>query len=453
MATAGKSGFNAERFRKLVAHFRNSNANERDNAFHLAIAELGKASADVFREMPDVVAELIGGAGSKETDELRRELERQLAQSQAEAASSRAEANENIAEAARRKAEAAQQQEIIDRLLKRITELEAGATRKPPVREQEPEPPPAPPPPSSPPPWYEDIQPEPEPVGETGEGEPAWIEIPTWKAVFWIALVLCAGTYAVLAAMVEHPLTGDDWGRLFYYWWSWLFIPAGLIVVGRGLYKLAGFTEDAVIINHFPRLCLGIRAWLASPRAMASAVLWMVVGLYLFSLVWSIKTGQDWVQPWQLIGCWTAAAVYIGPSILDTWKEKGWRGIAFYGSLFVLWFSFLEVAAFNMPPWGFAKPHFPTLVRPWGLVVAGLLLVFVIPSDWLENWLLDDDRRLKWLSGAALLLLAIAAWAVYIDYRNDSSAPQSVVPPSPATPPASHAKPKQPARVSPEASQ
>ena len=116
MATASKKDFNAERFRKLVAHFRNSNANERDNAFHLAIAELGKASADVFRDMPDVVAELIGGAGSNNTDELRRELERQLAQSRAREAQSRAEANENIAEAARRKAQSEQAQEIIDRL-------------------------------------------------------------------------------------------------------------------------------------------------------------------------------------------------------------------------------------------------------------------------------------------------------------------------------------------------
>jgi len=433
MATASKGGFNADRFRKLVAHFRNSNANERDNAFHLAIAELGKASADVFRDMPDVVAELIGGAGSNETDELRRELERQLAQSRAREAESRAEANENIAEAARRKAESEQAQEIIDRLRKRIAELEAGATRKPPVEDRKPEPPPAPPPSS--PPWYENItpEPEPEPGDETGEGETAWIEIPKWNAVFWIVLVLGAGSYAVLAAMIERPLTSDDWGRLFYYWWSWLFIPVVLAVVGRGLYKFAGFIEDAVIIQHFPGLCLRIRWLLVSPVAMLIALAG-VAGLWaVFVVLWAIGTNNP-LPPAPVITGGVAFLVIYGLTTgKDEYEKFGAAGMVCKLCLFVVWLaavgSLVAVAVIFVFK----------LSVVWSLVISGVLAagIFTYLEDRLTSWALADKRR---FAGAVVLAaLVLLAFGIVLGNQSEakhapSPAPQTAAPKVTLTP-------------------
>lgn len=451
MATAGKSGFNAEQFFKLVGHFRNANQYEKDNAFHLALAELKKAPASVFENVPGVreaFAELIGGAGTKEADELRRLLEdksRELAQSRSQEARSRADAEQS-------KAEARQWQETIDRLHERIAELEADAARNPPAEDREPEPSPAPSPSS--PPWYEDITPEtePEPADETGEGSPAWIDIPTWKALFWIALVLGAVSYAVLAAMIQRPLTGDDWGRLFFYWWSWLFIPAGLIVAGRAFYKFSGWFEDAVIIRFFPRLCLRIRALLVSPYFMLGGVFWLALLWACFVVGWSLKENRLPLGP-LIVGVSALLGIYGMFEAGEDYENFGWGGVICKPCALIVWLAIS--AAVIVPVAMFFK-----LSVFWTIVPGGLagFVGFVFLEDRLIAWVLADNRRFAGVVAlAALVLVAAGIIARRSETRpaacNCPAPPQAAAPPPPATPPSRHAKPKHPARVSPEASQ
>jgi hypothetical protein len=254
MAIKGESGFDAEKLRNLVAHFDNPNRNEATNAYVFALNEVEKiddpARAKRLRqELKEAfdLATVRDPAATKKLDEIIKGLREQEAGEDADH-----EAGEDV-----------------DDWI--------------PVADV----PPAPPPRS-------DTPPAPPPLDITAIEPLPYL--PLWKAVFWFALVEFACFYAVLAFAAGHPLTADDWGRLFYYWWSWLFIPAGLVVFGWYTFDwIKGMDEthgDRVPL--FRERCIVL---LASWKMMLFVPAVLLVALKVFSLVWNWRHGQPHVFP------------------------------------------------------------------------------------------------------------------------------------------------------------
>lgn len=106
MATANGSGFNAEKFRKLVAMFDSPFSDEAATAFRLALAELKK---DQLRFCDRLIDAMEATRAKEECAQVRAELKRAFDR------------------CAKREAQAEELQAIIDRLHERIGQMEAEA--------------------------------------------------------------------------------------------------------------------------------------------------------------------------------------------------------------------------------------------------------------------------------------------------------------------------------------
>jgi hypothetical protein len=372
-----QEGFNAEKFRKLVARFDDTNPNEAENAFRLALDELKRNQLTFTEQLLD-----------------RGELEC----AQEECAEAQAELAELFERCAKREAEAEDFKAINDRLHQHIAELEALAAD---AREAEtPE---------------EETHPTPTPYTFFGEderdepNEPAQVEarpwgefvgLPVWIVAFWCGLVAVVLYYTGSSIAVGHPLaTLDDWNLI--HWYEFLIV---LLVTAGSTYYFHDTINDAddPNIDRF-------RAILRSPRMMLVAVAGLVMlwaGIRL--ITWNV--GQELPD----IALVVATLGMFG----GWWLVSGQRHYQNFGGRGVL-LNFLLVATlvFVCVLGPIDQKNMTDEAR---LIAAGVgaLLAFPLCSIWLATWIFDDHRRFRWITIAGAFFTLIAALGIY-DHLSD----------------------------------
>jgi hypothetical protein len=390
MAT-NKSGFDVEKFRKLVAHLHDANPNERDAFLRKALTFLEKYDL-CFQE---VIGDSGGQHGQEEYDALRTQLENALN-----------DLAKSKGEAAQRKAQAAQSQEIIDRLLKRIADLEAGVTGQPSAEDRTPEPSPSPPSP----PWFEDIPGEPEPETETGDGEIIPVSLPKWKVGFWDVLLFAISVTVLLSWMIGRIITPADWANVFSLGvspWRIVLAPFGCAFLVGMVEAICGALYEHVLIGtRFGDWCMKT---LGSPDAMFYCT------AYAFIAWAALLCGQaSCCKPFSnnLSAYWmlmSGLGIVAGRWALDEFRERGIKwGVT---RLSVLWIGFNlgYYYTFNQILWVY-DPAKPAAENDIGLFASFAILAYLAISEKLIEVLFEDNRRWKWVCGVALLVVVITVW-------------------------------------------
>ncbi len=252
MAIKDDSDFDAEKFRKLVAHFDNANRSEAHNAFVLALNELSKI------------------------------------EDRAEAKRLRNELTEAFDLATRHDPEGTKKKDEIN---ERLRQQEAGEDVDDwiPVADV----PPAPPPRSDPPRAAPSRPVPPPPAPHGADEEEKITSLGFGRGVFWSAFFsfVCWSLFITLAR--QRPVTLDDWRESFTWGWTsvgmWLFfVPGGVYAV----YKVGG-AFDGIVLTGFPRFRAWCMAKLCSPNVATLTVVGSGLFLIVTTLIFHVSTGAS----------------------------------------------------------------------------------------------------------------------------------------------------------------
>jgi hypothetical protein len=386
-----KSGFDVEKFRKLVAHLHDANPNERDAFLRKALAFLEKYDL-CFQE---VIGDSGGQHGREEYDALRAQLENALN-----------DLAKSKGEAAQRKAQAAQSQEIIDRLLKRIADLEAGVTQPPAAEDRTPEPSPSPPSP----PWFDEIPPEPEPEAEPGDGEIIPVSLPKWKVGFWDVLLFAISVTVLLSWMIGRIITPADWANVFSLGVS----PWRIVLATFGCAFFVGMVE-AICGALYEYVLIGTRFgdWCMKTLGSPDAMFYCATNAFV---AWTgALAGQAIVcgclrnnssAYWMLM---SGLGILTAKWVLGDFKEHGVKWGATRLAVLVIGFLLSYSYTFDQILWVYDATR-PAFAHAIGLYASLAMLCFLAVSETTIEFLLEGDRRWKWVCGVALLAVVITVW-------------------------------------------
>ena len=404
-AKNGGSGFDADKFRKLVAMFDSDYTEEAVTAFRLAVAELKKKQLRFCDRLVD----------SSEAREL----------AEIECAKVRDELTRVLDQCARHEADIDDAHETIDRLHERIAAMEkrAGARakkygRKESAEDLETVAPPdetdlgasedwdnAPPPPMTPSPH--------ETPGHEHYRLPA---LPVWKSAYWLGLLSFVFLYACAVAGQGHLLTIAEWqaenlitdGALLFAMVASLYVAGGQCGfsqtrVGQWCIRNAGSVGD-MLLGLVVVIVLGFLAYayfLAVNKQIDA------IGLSLFGIVGIFLAALGWQY------------------LLQTF---GWAGV---GIKLLMWFDFwcitLCLALNDIPGWKELQHHPPMthahlrnaiyFAIAWGL--------FAIP-DTPTHWAIRYKKVRQIVTLPALFFVSFYS-VVIADYAIEGRKPQPAV--------------------------
>jgi hypothetical protein len=427
-AKNGGSGFDADKFRKLVAMFDSNYVEEAVTAFRLAVAELKKKQGRFCDQLVD----------SDEAREL----------AEIECAKVRDELTRILDQCARREADVDDADEIIDRLHERIAEMEKKArakakkyTRNETTTDRD-----TPPSPdetdmdapedwddAAPPPFYpaSDDAAANDPSGH----EPAYRHpaLPVWKSAYWLGLLSFVVMYAGVAAGLGHMVTVEEWRAA-----NLTIAGAFLFAVVISLYVMGwkwGFSQ-----TRFGQWCVRNAGSVGDMLAGLFVVIFIGCMAYGYFLATHEQIDEIGLSLFGIVGV-VFAAFYLQQLL----KTFGWAGV---GIKALMWLDFYcigySLLVGDLPGWRDLRHHHPitqdhAMNALYFWIVWGLFMVLDRPTHWAIRY--KTVREIVTLP--ALFFLAFGSVEI-ADYAVEGQKPQpSVIEQSQP----SHAKPKRGAFV------
>jgi hypothetical protein len=417
-AKNGGSGFDADKFRKLVRMFDSPYTEEAVTAFRLAVAELKKKQLRFCDRLVDSgeARELAEIECAKVRDELTRVLD----------------------QCARREADVDDAHEIIDRLHERIAAMEkrAGARAKKYGRKESAEdletvaPPPeeteldasdywesAPPPPMTAPPD--------ETPGHENYRLPA---LPLWKSAYWLGLLSFVVMYAGAVAGLGHMLTTLEWQAE-----NLITDGALLFAVVTTLYVMGwkcGFSQ-----THVGQWC--VRNFGSVGDMLAGLLLLDFAGTmaYVFGVPNGFARFDEIYLALSSVLMVVVFVYYFGHLM----RKFGWIGVGIKALMWVdFWCISVSLALGEIPWWN--TFHHPPITHEHGInalyfsIVWGLFCIFDTPT----RWAIEHKKVREIVTLPALFFLSYGAVMV-ADYKVEGhkTQPAAIEHAQP-----SHAKPK-----------